>query len=1007
LGVGDRGVIWHTRDAGASWQQQTSPVNCALNSVFFLDAARGWAVGGAHKPFSASTSGVVLRTVDGGATWSVAAAQGFLPMLNGARFFDARHGVAYGAAGPMSPSGVFATRDGGSTWQPLACGKSGLWLAGDFLAPDVGAVAGPNGRFATIASTDVVDSPLASGSSRALRAMRLVSPTAGWLVGDGGLIAQTSDLGRSWQLPSGELPAQAIEKFDFRAVAVDGPRVWIVGSPGTQVIYTPDGGQTWQAFATRQMTPLRGVTFVDATHGWAVGDLGAILATNDGGQTWQTQRSGGRRAALLAVFARPVDVPIELIAQQGAAESYLAAVEIPFRASDADGVNGTTPLSFADVRSHEAMLASGATSSDMAWRYLLPPNERLLEPKDLLAALDRVADGRAVERLVAHMVQRIRMWRPDLILTHHGHQEFGEPLGSLIQQIALKSVEAAADAQQFGDLADAGLAPWQVKRVYGVLPPGSRGIEKTATGQFSPMLGKTFSDWSASARRLLFAEHSAPPDVYELELLTYATKEGQPTNENADGRGMFRGIALAPGGEARRRFSALPAGDIDQLRRLAARRRNLEELLERSEGNPAWAAQVVQLTDGLDAEASCELFFQLADGYRAKGQLDLAADTYYLLARKHPEHPLTEQALRWLIQFYASSEAGTRMINSGVGPSIRTNTNADAADSVANEVPREVLRGTETNAGKAIGTVVQASATAALSNQKPPASGLSRDERLRRAVELGKYLETARPALFAEPDIRFPIVAAERQLGFANPAKRYFLSLGSLPESDPWKRCAITEQWLAEPSGSPPPKILGHSRRASGRPHLDGKLDEALWQGTEALRVGRKVSPVPDEAGNLAPDNGAEVRALYDEEFLYLAVRSAKIDGMNYQPDDRPRPHDGDVSSHDRFALRFDVDRDYTTHFELTIDHRGWTRDTCWNDANWNPSWFVAAAQDATTWTIEAAIPLAEIAVARPQARTVWALGIERTIPRVGSESWGGEKVGEHSPDQYGLLIFD
>ena len=64
---------------------------------------------------------------------------------------------------------------------------------------------------------------------------------------------------------------------------------------------------------------------------------------------------------------------------------------------------------------------------------------------------------------------------------------------------------------------------------------------------------------------------------------------------------------------------------------------------------------------------------------------------------------------------------------------------------------------------------------------------------------------------------------------------------------------------------------------------------------------------------------------------------------------------------HDRVAVRLDVDRDYTTAFELAVDHRGWTHDACWNDATWNPTWFVAAAADESTWTVEAAIPLAEL----------------------------------------------
>ena len=125
--------------------------------------------------------------------------------------------------------------------------------------------------------------------------------------------------------------------FDFHAVAVQGPHVWIAGSPGTRVFHSPDGGKSWQAFATGQTVPLWRLSFVDDMHGWAVGELGSILATQDGGQTWQVQRSGGRRAALLAVFAEARDVPLEVVADEGAAEGYLAAVEIlhPTLAGDA------------------------------------------------------------------------------------------------------------------------------------------------------------------------------------------------------------------------------------------------------------------------------------------------------------------------------------------------------------------------------------------------------------------------------------------------------------------------------------------------------------------------------------------------------------------------------------------------------------------------------------------------------------------------------------------------
>ena len=301
--VGDRGAIWHTTDGGRTWQLQATHAACRLNSMCFLDNRQGWAVGGTMQPAMHASRGVVLRTRDGGATWTEVPKL-LLPMLMRVQFFDARQGVAMGAGLSFAPSGVYATSDGGQTWRPLPADGRGDWLAGDFVEPAAGAVAGPGGRMATVVEHRVSKSPLANATTRSARALRLTAPTGGWLVGDGGLVMTTHDLGHSWQSPPAELPETVTENFDFHAVAVKGSHVWIAGVPGTRVFHSADGGRTWQAFATGQTLPLRALAFVDEQTGWAVGELGTILATQDGGRSWRVQRTGGRRAAPWRCSAR-------------------------------------------------------------------------------------------------------------------------------------------------------------------------------------------------------------------------------------------------------------------------------------------------------------------------------------------------------------------------------------------------------------------------------------------------------------------------------------------------------------------------------------------------------------------------------------------------------------------------------------------------------------------------------------------------------------------------------
>lgn len=976
--VGDRGVIWHTADGGRSWQRQPSGVTCRLESVCFLDTRQGWAVGGATPPYSPSSKGVVLSTADGGNTWQQLP-QAALPALRRVKFFDAERGVAIGAGTAIEPSGVYATRDGGRTWQPLPADERDQWLAGDLIDLDAGAVAGVAGRFATIMRRRVVHSPAATPSLRSYRALRLAAPTGGWLVGDGGLVLTTADLGRSWQTPPGDLPEHVAEQFDFHAVAVIGSHVWAAGSPGSRVFHSSDGGKSWQSQVTGQHVPIQALAFVDERIGWAVGDLGSIVATRDGGQTWQPQRQGGQRAALLAIFAHETDVPLELVAKYGGEAGYLAAVDV------------LRPV--ADARVHEALTAVGATATDSAWRFPLPPGDLACEPADLLAKLNEANDGRAIERLQAHLVRQLRMWRPEVVITHHGQIPLGQkPIDALMSQLVEHCLIAAADPTQFPELStDADLSAWRVKRVYGVLPAGSRGDVRLATGQFAPRLGTTLANWVGPARRLLHPSNALSPDMIELELLDPKSKEA------AAGGDLFREIHLAPGGDARRRLANLPTDDLETLRRLAARRRQMQVLIERSQGNAAWAGQVQNLLADLDDDSGGELLYQLAAGYRTAGRLDLAADAFALLARRWPDHPLTEPALRWLVQFYASSETALRSAGRG-------GTNARG-------LPAELPAPTDAGA---IG-VRQASAVAAVRADDSPVIGLARDDRLRRAVMLGEYLEVARPALFAEPVVRFPLVVAQRQLGYANPAKRYFLTLHSLPQSDPWRQCARTEEWFTEPEGPPPPKALGHCRRIDERPRLDGLLDEPFWDAADRLRLktGRssfstsRFEPTKEPPEKELRPLFSEVRFAYDREFLYLAVRCLKQAGGDYASDDGPRPRDADLTPHDRVAIRIDTDRDYTTAFELAVDHRGWTRDSCWGDATWDPAWYVAVNCDEQAWTVEAAIPLAELTTEPPAERYVWAVAVRRTIPRVGYESWSGDAADAASPGQLGLLIFE
>ncbi len=929
--VGAHGCIWHTKDGGSHWHQQKSNVDVRLGGVWFQDRQIGWAVGGATQPYLWTSQGIVLRTTDGGQTWEQQLV--FVPALEEVKFFDPAHGVAWGRGSGGEPAGVFASDDGGRNWRPLGVGAPAFWWGGDFSNSRQGIIVGPRSQMARLVAGDLVPIAPVQQSSLNAKAVKLTNDGTGWIVGQRGMIQSTTDGGA--QLESIKiLPEEISSHIEWRAITSVGENIWIAGSPGSVVLHSPDAGNSWQGYTTGSTTPLNQLTFVDEAHGWAVGEFGTIMHTTDGGQSWQMQRAAGARAAVLVILEDERQLPLTAIAKLARCDGYRTVVHLLAPQKDASAFNQLT----SQARTAEAVQFLGGSTVTHAWQFQGDETDDL------------------TDRLVAEIVRQLRVWRPAVLIVPDSH-DASSPLSKQIAVAAETAVAQAADPSQFTVLSEQlALSPWQVSRVYALLPSGERGTHRVLSDQI--VAGMSLADSSTAALSLLRREFTHPSIADEFRLVE--SLAGEPSAQVDD---LVAGLGAMPGTAMRREQVAI--GDplaAQSQQRVAEKRRNLRNIFRASGGNPALLAQVGQMLVDLDPTAAAALLYELSSHFEKAGQLDLKAATLELLARRYPSDPLVDAGLVWLVQYYASGEAAHAYKQ--VTPAV--------AQAIAVEATSENTSGTD-------GTV------------EPAAYEQSIDfQRFTRAVQITQHIAHTRPVLYAEPQVRVPWAVAERSRDVSGGPEKYLEALALRSTGEAWQLCGSVERWLADPERPKPRVSLVDCRFTAERPHLDGIFDEQIWE---------------HEFVKLDPPH-SEFEIARDDEYLYLAIRCEKLPALSYSTDDRPRTYDADLSAHDRIQFLLDVDRDYITYFALTVDHRGWTNDACWQDHSWNPQWFVAAGGDEKSWTIEAAIPWRALAANEPEIGDTWAIGVERFIPEQGSQSLATPLAGEADPTNFGLLRF-
>jgi photosystem II stability/assembly factor-like uncharacterized protein len=177
-----------------------------------------------------------------------------------------------------------------------------------FTSDKEGWIAGDSGYLASTSDGGTTWTKFPLDTSEDINEIYFRNDENGYLVA-GRVMFITRDAGKTWRqtklFETGDIKKGTPEflsiRFAGKKIGLAIGSVWQrVGKEDvvvdSLVMRTDDGGETWRRVSVPSKVELYHLDFTDSSHAWIVGDKGLILASTDGGSTWRVQSSGVSRA---------------------------------------------------------------------------------------------------------------------------------------------------------------------------------------------------------------------------------------------------------------------------------------------------------------------------------------------------------------------------------------------------------------------------------------------------------------------------------------------------------------------------------------------------------------------------------------------------------------------------------------------------------------------------------------------------------------------------------------
>lgn len=230
-------------------------------------------------------AGTVQKSTNNGTTWKVMNVDSLAREFRGAVFTSATVGYACGSSGLL-----MKTVDGGETFTHLNSGTDVLLYDIDFVDANTGYAGGASGTIIKTTDAGATWSTLTSGVTQAIYCVATPALDAIYFgTASTSSFRKSTDGGATWTATGPAGVTQSMWGTHF----INANTGWVSVQSSGKVFRTTDGGATWNESTTNALIVPNSVYFKDANVGLVTNNNnGIVFVSTDGGATWVESPTG-------------------------------------------------------------------------------------------------------------------------------------------------------------------------------------------------------------------------------------------------------------------------------------------------------------------------------------------------------------------------------------------------------------------------------------------------------------------------------------------------------------------------------------------------------------------------------------------------------------------------------------------------------------------------------------------------------------------------------------------